>query len=577
MSLTPLATAPISVCIVIPCFNHGPMMPAVITRLRPFGLQCIIVDDGSEPGTREMLRALAGPRITLVRHAINQGKGQAVLTGLAAAAEAGFTHALQVDADGQHCLEDIPLMIAAAAAQPNTLISGQPIYDQSVPRARLYGRYITHFWVWIETLSLSLKDSMCGFRVYPVPATLALARAVALGKRMDFDTEVMVRLYWQGTESRFIPTRVTYPAEGLSHFDGLRDNARISLMHARLFLGMLPRLPGLLARNWRRRSRKDHWSRTEERHGALGMRVMLTAYRIGGRTLFNALLYPVIGYFWLTGRTARQASVNYLSRITVTAERKGVSLPHPLNSFRHFMRFGNAMLDKLAGWRGDLRLGDQVVFADDRQKEHIEQQRGLLVLASHLGDIEVCRALAQGSGNIKINALVFSAHAKRFKALLTEVCPDAGINLIAVDDIGPDTAILLKTKLDAGEWVAIVGDRTPVIAPGTVNPSPRVIWSEFLGEPAPFPQGPFILAAALCCPVALIFALKQHNRLQIHFEHFADRIALPRSQRQLMLQQTVDRYAARLEHYCMISPLDWFNFFDFWQLPEASSPAKEDV
>ncbi len=229
-------------CVLIPCYNHGAMIARVLSRLAPFGLPCLVVDDGSEASTRQELERLAAeqPQVTLVRLAQNAGKGAAVIRGLEECARAGYTHAVQVDADGQHAIEDIPKLLALAECHPDALISGQPIYDDSIPRSRLYGRWVTHVWVWIETLSLQLKDSMCGFRVYPVSPTLRLAARETLGKRMDFDTEVMVRLYWQGNTSVFLPTRVTYPQDGLSHFDALKDNVRISLMHTRLFFGMLP-------------------------------------------------------------------------------------------------------------------------------------------------------------------------------------------------------------------------------------------------------------------------------------------------------------------------------------------------
>ena len=125
--------------------------------------------------TTELLRRLAESHqwVTLIEHDNNQGKGGAVITGLKAAFADGFTHALQVDADGQHQLDDIPKMLAKAVQHPNSVISGLPQYDASIPKGRLYGRYLTHFWVWIETLSLQIKDSMCGFRVYPLAETIA--------------------------------------------------------------------------------------------------------------------------------------------------------------------------------------------------------------------------------------------------------------------------------------------------------------------------------------------------------------------------------------------------------------------
>ncbi len=552
-------------CVVIPCYNHGAMMANVLSRLAPFGLPCLIVDDGSDEGTRLELERLAAEQsqVTLIRLAENAGKGTAVIRGLTESARAGYTHAVQVDADGQHAIEDIPQLLALAERNPEALISGQPIYDDSIPRSRLYGRWVTHFWVWIETLSLQLKDSMCGFRVYPVAPTLQLAERATLGKRMDFDTEVMVRLYWQGNASYFLPTRVTYPLDGLSHFDALKDNVRISLMHTRLFFGMLPRIPALLMRR-----RQQHWAQQQEVKGLWGMRLMLRVWQLLGRRAFGLLLWPVIGVYWLTARPARQASQQWIERVKRVLAQRQLPAPPRLNSFFHFMRFGYSMLDKVASWRGELKLNLDVVFAPGaREALDVDAPQGKLLLASHLGDVEACRAMAQLDGSKVINALVFSENAQRFKQIMEEMAPDAGLNLMPVTDIGPDTAIALKEKLDRGEWVAIVGDRI------AVNPQRggdwRVIWSEFMGHPAPFPQGPFILASILRCPVLLIFALRQQDKLHIHCEPFADPLILPRGERQQALQHTVDRYAERLEHYALMSPLDWFNFFDFWHLPDA--------
>ena len=557
-------------CVVIPCYNHGATMAAVLARLAPFNLPLLIVDDGSDKTTQALLGTLVCDGVTLLRLEKNSGKGAAVKYGLEAAAAQGYSHALQVDADGQHQIEDCPKLLAEAAAWPESLISGQPVYDDSVPKSRLYGRYATHVWVWIETLSLSLKDSMCGFRVYPLAATLKLMRQRSIGKRMDFDSEIMVRLYWAGTPSRFIRTRVTYPQNGLSHFDALHDNLRISWMHTRLFFGMLPRIPSLLAR----KRRQQHWSGVSERKGLHGMRVMLAIYRRFGRRVFTLFLWPVIAVYWLTGRSQRQASQQWLAQIAGYARRQQVSLPTPLGSYFHFLRFGEAMLDKIASWRGDLRWGKDIDFAPGAEAAIADaRQGGKLILASHLGDIEACRAMAQQASGLVINALVFTDNAPRFRQVQEEIAPLSGVNLIPVSDIGPETAIMLQEKLDAGEWVAIVGDRTAINRQR--GGSRRVVWSEFLGRPAPFPQGPFILAAALRCPVLLMFALKQRGKLRIYCESFADPLLLPRAERQQALQQVVDRYAERLAHHALISPLDWFNFFDFWTLPDTQPENKE--
>ena len=244
------AEAAFSPCAVIPIYNHKDTIAATARALRAHGLPVLVVDDGSDAATRAVLDALAAEDgIRLLRLPENQGKGRALTAGLVAAHEAGHTHALQIDADGQHDVADVPRFLAQAKADPRAMICGKPVYDDSVPRARLYGRYVTHFFVWVETLSLDIQDSMCGYRLYPLAPTRAEIARKPLPARMDFDTEIAVRLYWRGVPVHNLPTRVIYPENGLSHFRMWRDNLRISAMHTRLLLGMLPRAPGLL---WRR-------------------------------------------------------------------------------------------------------------------------------------------------------------------------------------------------------------------------------------------------------------------------------------------------------------------------------------
>ncbi len=239
--------------VVVPVFNHAASAQRVVAQAAQQGLPCIVVDDGSDAGNAALLDALAPSRgITLLRLAPNQGKGAAVMAGLRAAAARGHSHALQIDADGQHDASQLLAFVDAARAQPSAVICGVPRYDASVPRARLIGRYATHVWVWINTWSLAIRDSMCGFRVYPLAATIALLDSEPPGTRMEFDTEVLVRLHWRGVAVINRPTAVTYPVGGVSHFRLLRDNWLISCMHTRLFFGMLRRAPTLLARRWGR-------------------------------------------------------------------------------------------------------------------------------------------------------------------------------------------------------------------------------------------------------------------------------------------------------------------------------------
>ncbi|MFC4764799.1 glycosyltransferase family 2 protein [Dyella koreensis] len=243
-------------CALIPIYNHKDTIARTVQSLRGHGLPVVIVDDGSNAATREVLDALVldQPDLHLLRLPHNQGKGRALTAGLLAACELGYTHALQIDADGQHDVADVPRFLTESRSDPRALVCGKPVYDDSVPRARLYGRYVTHVFVWIETLSLAIQDSMCGYRLYPLAATCAEIARKPLPARMDFDTEIAVRLIWRGLPVRNLPTRVIYPENGLSHFRMWRDNLRISAMHTRLLLGMLPRVPLLL---WRRVSRRE--------------------------------------------------------------------------------------------------------------------------------------------------------------------------------------------------------------------------------------------------------------------------------------------------------------------------------
>lgn len=549
-------------CFIIPCYNHTDKLDSILQKIDVFGVPIILVNDGSSPEHTKKINELENqfPHLIVIKHESNKGKGGAVISGLKKAKEKGFSHALQIDADGQHQLEDIPKFIKCANEHPDYLISGQPIYDESIPKSRLYGRYITHFWVNLETLSFTIKDSMCGFRIYPIAATNALISKVNLGMRMDFDIEIMVRLYWKKTPICFIPISVIYPENGVSHFKAFKDNLLISWMHTKLFFGMLIRIPQLI----QYKNKPTHWSKTNEREGLCGIKFLLQCYRLFGKRIIKLVLYPVIFFFWLTGTQQRKASVDYLNRLYDFAAQKQIELPPKPNSFQHFLHFGNAIFDKLAVWMGDIHISDLIIQTPEAYQEQRNKQEGVLVLCSHLGNIEVCRALGELEDNKIINALVFTEHAQKFNKLIQEINPNSNLNLIEVSSITPEIIILLKEKLDRGEWVAIVGDRTP---PNEYSRDDRgkIVWSSFLGKKAPFPQGPFILAAVLKCPVFLMFGLKQEQKHHFYFEQFCSELQLPRAQRQEALQNIVDLYAQKLEEYCFRSPLDWFNFYDFWQ------------
>ncbi len=242
-------------CLLIPIFDHGDTIGDVVRGLAPHRLPLIIVDDGSGESTQRELAALAAlhPWIDLHRRPHNGGRGAALRDGYQIAKRRGFSHALQLDADGQHDPADVPRLLEAARENPGAFVLGRPLFDKSAPRSRLYGRKLSQGLVWLETLSFAIRDPLCGFRCFPLADTVALLSERALGDHMEFDPELAVRLLWRGVRVVNVPTRVVYHPGGLSHYAPVRDTLRIAGAHARLVVGMLPRSPRLIAR-WFERS-----------------------------------------------------------------------------------------------------------------------------------------------------------------------------------------------------------------------------------------------------------------------------------------------------------------------------------
>jgi glycosyltransferase involved in cell wall biosynthesis len=243
------------ICIVIPHFDHLDQFSQILPVLAKQSLPIVIVDDASPGATYESLVGLLNehaPDAVLIRHKKNQGKGGAVVTGLKTALAEGYTHAIQIDADGQHAIADISRFIETARLNPESIICGQPVFDESVSSLRYYARYITLALSWLESLSLQIRDALCGFRLYPLKSVVPLIEESRPGTRMAFDPEILVRAVWADIPLRFIPVEVKYPTDGKSHFQYVADNIEISWMHARLLCGVIIRLPRLLMQNYRR-------------------------------------------------------------------------------------------------------------------------------------------------------------------------------------------------------------------------------------------------------------------------------------------------------------------------------------
>ncbi len=243
-------------CIVIPHFRHHRPLADLLAALQPAGLQILVVDDCSGEPSLAVLRQLEQnySNVQLILRRRNGGKGAAMMTGLRRAADGGYSHAISLDADGQHDPAAVPMLRQLSAQHPASLISGRPIFGDDIPASRLHGRKITNTLVQWVTGSRMIKDAMCGLRVYPLELTLPLLNALGYRTRMEFDVEILVRACWAGSDIICVDTPVVYPEDGESHFHLLKDNARLVLMHTLLILGGLSRIPNRLRQRFQVRT-----------------------------------------------------------------------------------------------------------------------------------------------------------------------------------------------------------------------------------------------------------------------------------------------------------------------------------
>jgi glycosyltransferase involved in cell wall biosynthesis len=242
--------------VLIPSYNTGPRLLATVKEARRFWEPVWVVVDGSGDGSGEaLLRAAAADRgLRVLQRRRNGGKGAALLDGLREAHAQGFTHALTMDADGQHAAAAIPEFMAVSQCRPAAMILGVPVFAADAPRLRVLGRRVSNWWAHLETLWQGVDDSLFGFRVYPIAPLLAVMQRTRWMRRYDFDAEAAVKLCWLGVPAINRPAPVTYLRReegGVSHFRYGRDNVLLTFMHVRLMLGFLARLPLLAARRLR--------------------------------------------------------------------------------------------------------------------------------------------------------------------------------------------------------------------------------------------------------------------------------------------------------------------------------------
>lgn len=304
-------------------------------------------------------------------------------------------------------------------------------------------------------------------------------------------------------------------------------------------------------------SRSPAWSEIKEKGGMLPLLLVLWLYRIFGRWFIQAILYFIVLWYWLFSSYARQASIDYLQKLHRFAQDKSPfqQLPTWVQSYQHFLSFAEAIIDKMQGWLGEISEQQLQIYGHEHLSCHYG--KGLVILVSHFGNIELLRALKSGNRQ-KINVLVYQKHASQFNAFLRKISEKSDVSLIAVDQLGVETTILLQDKMDAGEWVIIAADRIPV-------QSQRTQTLHFLGQDAEWPQGAWILASLLSVPVVASFCYRVEQHFEVHLHAIADQIELPRKERLEQMAIFTRHYIDLLEQHCLKAPYQWFNFYPFWK------------
>jgi predicted LPLAT superfamily acyltransferase len=306
-------------------------------------------------------------------------------------------------------------------------------------------------------------------------------------------------------------------------------------------------------------TRSSHWAGMGESTFVTGVWCLYGVYRLFGRLPFRLCLYPVVFFYWLTRASARRASLDYLRRLRAAGAL--AVIPTWRTSLRHFACFAETLLDKTLAMSG--RYPQERVRFEGREEivADLQSGRGAMIITAHLGCLELLQATASLRPGLKINILVHTAHAQRFNRILARLNPDSQVQLLQVTEFSVPQAMMLVERVAAGEVVAIAGDRIPVTGD-------RTLTLPFLGAPAVFPAGPYLMASVLACPVYLLSCLHDGDGYRARMCKFAERVQLPRNSRAASMQAHAGIFVAWLEERLRESPFDWFNFYPFWdQVP----------
>ena len=307
-----------------------------------------------------------------------------------------------------------------------------------------------------------------------------------------------------------------------------------------------------------------HWAKMRESGTFLGMQFVYRLNQLFGRGFFKVVLVFASAYFILTRAEYRRASQEYLQTHYAFFPERWPTPPRLKSTLDHFRTFGEAIMDKALAWSGEIT--EESFHVVDRQAidDILSDQRGQLIVGTHLGNLEYCRGFMRDNKNKIINILTYDRHSANFAKAMETVNPASRLNIFQVDEMDVSMILMLKARIDEGQWLFIAGDRIPV------DGLQRTVDVSFMGRTAPLPMGPYLLANTLGCPVKLMFAYRQNEKITVDLVPFTEKLVLQRGERQSQIQQFAQKFATELEKQCEAVPFQWFNFYDFWAKPKTS-------
>ncbi len=528
--------------VIIPTKDNVGTLGSVVARALQHGLHVLVIDDGSTDGSGDVARKAGAEVIT---HPKNKGKGAALLTGMRYAARLGHTHAICLDADGQHDPADIPAFAAAIAAEPVAIFAG--VRDLSTaPEISRFGRKFSNFWIWVET-GWRVADSQCGFRAYPLAPVLGLAMG---GGRYELEVEVLTRSLWAGVPVRDIPCFVYYPPkeERVTSFRPFLDNARISWMNALLVIERI-----LWPPRWRLRIRgAESWTGRSRGTGA-GWRLVLFLKRVLGRRVAAGIGTFLAAWYVAFAPSARRGLESYRARML--PDRSPLSA-----SFAIFRSFAHALIDRLTYTESGPAAFQYVREGQQYLLDAFGEPRGAIILGAHVGNIEVSAGSGENAPRMKkLHVLRFELPGDHGRAVIASMPEAWRPKVIAVNMDEGFSALSVVRALREGAVVAMMGDRLI---------DDRTVTVDFLGGPCRFPAGPWLIAALARVPIVVAGAFEEapgtYRVVATPPIHCVFDRKRPREEQ---VREWAQLYADRVSEFVRRYPTQYYNFHDVWARP----------